>query len=96
MRGWSSALLWTAGKVCEADVKSLTYCHVGTDRTARNMAVQRHRKRSFKEKADPRAESLAHTALMKKKLQEVRRLGEDCSNQPSIQVQCLQALIMQV
>merc|ERR1711971_1434534 len=51
----------------------------GGDRASRNVVLPRQRKKSVKERNEA-ADALAHTALMKKKLQEV---------------QCLQALIMQ-
>jgi len=54
-------------------------CRQGGDRASRNVVVPRQRKKSVKERNEA-ADAFAHTALMKKKLQEV---------------QCLQALIMQ-
>ena len=56
----------------------------GGDRASRNVVLPRQRKKSVKERNEA-ADALAHTALMKKKLQEARQstmpdIGNNCLN----------------
>ena len=55
----------------------------GGDRASRNVVLPRQRKKSVKERNEA-ADALAHTALMKKKLQEARQ-----STMPDIENNCL-------
>ena len=55
----------------------------GGDRASRNVVLPRQRKKSVKERNEA-ADALAHTALMKKKLQEARQ-----STMPDIENSCL-------
>ena len=58
----------------------------GGDRASRNVVLPRQRKKSVKERNEA-ADALAHTALMKKKLQEARQ------NMPDIKDNSLEFLL---